>query len=277
MRKAGGTKDPAAKVDTEKALKHFMTHKHGDFINIPINQIKADPEQPRKEFNDDKLKELSDSIKDNGVLQPLLIRVTNDQFWIVAGERRYIAAGMAGLKSIPCIVTTGNPEEISLIENIQRDDLKPLELANAFERMMEKHGYNQTQLGKIVGKSRKTVSAVLSIKKLPNSIIEDLSRMRDKGDGIVPISRRVLVDIAQGPPEKAEKLYDAAKKGATSKEIREQRQPQTINKNSAEEIVTRKMQAVTKFLDRIDDTKRLKTPILKEMRILRDKLNILLQ
>ena len=109
------------KVDDHPADLNY--YENGGFYHVDINRIIPDSNQPRKYFNPDSLAELSQSIKQNGILQPVIIRMQEDKTYLVAGERRFRAAKIAGLKKIPAIMTTGNPTEIALIENLQREAL----------------------------------------------------------------------------------------------------------------------------------------------------------
>ena len=130
---------------------------------IPVKLIKPNPNQARKYFNDAALEDLSKSIKENGVLQPVLVsRDAENNITLVAGERRLRASQSLGRETIPAIFVTGNPLEISLIENIQRENLKPLEEAEAYAQMISEFGYTQQQISKFIGKARSTIAETLS-------------------------------------------------------------------------------------------------------------------
>jgi len=151
--------------------KNSQTFKTGNLYLIELKKIKTDPNQPRRNFDKKNLKNLSDSIKKNGVLQPVLVRIEQDQtIRVVAGERRYRASKIAKKKEIPVIITEGDPTEIALIENIQREDLKPIEEAEALDLMMQKFRYTQVQLAETLGKPRTTITEILSLNKLPEKI-----------------------------------------------------------------------------------------------------------
>ena len=167
---------------------------------IDIDKINPDPEQPRKYFNNESLAELAESIRQKGIIQPITVRENQrGHFVIIAGERRYRAAQLAGLATIPVIVSTdADYLIISLIENIHRENLKPIELAEAYQNLIEKHGYNQTELGKLVGKSQNTISEILSITKLPENIRNNY-RNSDK------LSVNLLKTIIKADTEKAKK------------------------------------------------------------------------
>ena len=132
-------------------------------VELRLDLIRFNPNQPRKSFDEDSLAELAASIERHGLIQPITVqRLTDgDGYVIVAGERRFRAFQRLGRETIPAIVTTGNADEIALIENLQREDLKPIEEAEALARLMEIHQYNQEQLAQVVGKKRNTVNEIL--------------------------------------------------------------------------------------------------------------------
>ncbi len=136
---------------------------------IDIDLISPNPNQPRKVFEQDKLEELTESIKKYGVIQPIIVRKEGDFYTIIAGERRWRACNNAGIKTIPCIVRDiehRNASEIALIENIQREDLNPIDEANAYEFIMDRYGITQEQVSNIVGKSRVYVTNILRLSNL---------------------------------------------------------------------------------------------------------------
>jgi ParB family chromosome partitioning protein len=186
----------------------------GFFVRIALDAIMPDPNQPRKTFDQEAMKELSQSIKAKGVLQPVIIRQDGKMFYLVAGERRYRAAKMAGLKEIPAIFTNGNPAEIALIENLQREDLNPIEEAQAYERMIKEYKYTQDKLAAAIGKARATITHTLSLNQLPEVIKEECARAH--------IPKRTLIEIArQDSPEKMLALYKRVKEfNLTSDEVR---------------------------------------------------------
>jgi ParB family chromosome partitioning protein len=141
--------------------------------NIPINKLTANVHQPRKDFGD--LAELADSIKEKGILEPLLIRPKNGKFEIVAGERRFRAAQMAGLSEIPCIehdIADNEALEISIIENIQRKDLNVYEQAFSIKSFADMYGYTHQEIAQKIGKSRVTITELIRITDLPEEILE---------------------------------------------------------------------------------------------------------
>lgn len=144
---------------------------------IAVTELDRNPDQPRREFDEASLQALADSIKQAGVLQPLLVVEKNGRYRIVAGERRFRAARMAGLDAVPCIVRDFTPAEqmeAALIENLQREDLNPIEEAAAMKQFMESCGYTQEQAAKKLGKSRPAVANSLRLLTLPETVRQDV-------------------------------------------------------------------------------------------------------
>ena len=141
---------------------------------IEIDKISANPNQPRREFDPIALQELADSIGEIGIIQPITLRqLSEDSYQIIAGERRYRASVMAGLKTIPAYIRTADDEnimEMALIENIQREDLNSLEIALAYQHLIEQYGLTQERLSERVGKKRATIANYLRLLKLPAPI-----------------------------------------------------------------------------------------------------------
>lgn len=154
-------------------------------VELKINDISPNSEQPRKRFNEDALQELADSIKENGVIQPIIVSKRGSGYRIVAGERRWRASRLAGLKVIPAIVrdlTDQQTMEQALIENIQRQDLNPLEEAFAMDNLMKEHGLTQEALAKKLGKSRPAIANTLRLINIDESL-QDFIRNGDLSAG----------------------------------------------------------------------------------------------
>lgn len=144
-------------------------------IYVDINEIKPNENQPRKVFDEAKIEELADSISSYGLIQPIILRKAEKGFEIVAGERRWRAARKANLSKVPCILKELSDEEnmvISIIENMQREDLNPIEEAEALSQMIKRFGFNQEEVAKSVGKSRSYVTNALRLLKLPRKILD---------------------------------------------------------------------------------------------------------
>jgi ParB family chromosome partitioning protein len=144
-----------------------------EFLHVPVDQIRANPDQPRSRFDDDALEELTASIREVGVLQPVIVGATEDGYVLIAGERRWRATKKAGMPTIPAVVrgSTGESTLVaSLVENLQREDLTPLEEAHAFKQLLEDYGMSQEQVADRVGKSRPAVSNTIRLLQLPGPI-----------------------------------------------------------------------------------------------------------
>ena len=144
---------------------------------LPVDSIVANPRQPRKAFDDNSLRDLAQSLKRSGVLQPVVVRRHGQQFQIVVGERRWRAAGMAGMSHIPAVVreaTDAETLELALVENLLREDLNPMEEAEAYQRLLGEFDWTQEDLGERVGKDRSSVANCLRLLKLPELIQDDL-------------------------------------------------------------------------------------------------------
>ena len=142
---------------------------------VPIEQIAPNPFQPRKTFNEASIEELARSVREHGIVQPLVVtRTSSDKYKLIAGERRYRAAQKAGLTVVPVVVkemmTDGDALQVALIENIQREDLNPIEEAQAYHQLHEDFGLTQEEIAKRVGKERSTVANFLRLIKLPDSV-----------------------------------------------------------------------------------------------------------
>lgn len=158
---------------------HIKLNENEEIIEVEIQKIKPNPNQPRVNFDSTALKQLADSIREHGVIQPVILKPYNEGFLLVAGERRVRASLIAGKKTIPAIVREYNSvylTELSILENIQREDLTPIEEAIAFERAIKNLGLTQAELGKKIGKSRSYITNMIGLLNLPISIIEDVNK-----------------------------------------------------------------------------------------------------
>ena len=169
-----------------------VTYKKGKLYDLPIIDLKPDPNQPRKSMDPQALEELAASIKTHGIIQPILFRVAADSPYliIVAGERRFAAAQQAGLLVLPGICVEGNPSEIALVENLLRQDLTPVEEAEALDRLLKEQSYTHEQLAGIIGKARNTLTEILSLNRLPLEI-------RDECRSSTTTARKTLIEIAR--------------------------------------------------------------------------------
>lgn len=206
-------------------------------VEVDITDIIPNSEQPRQKFDSDKLIELAESIKSKGLIQPIIVTKQGEKYVIIAGERRWRACGLAGLKKISVIVKDINDDkerlELALIENIQREDLNSVEVAVAYKNLIEKFGYTQEELSKIVGKSRSAVANLLRLLKLPKEVINSLSENEitegharallglEEKDDILNVFR--IVVKRKLSVRETERLIQRVKKGGIKKESFQER------------------------------------------------------
>lgn len=181
-------------------------------VEVNLSEIHPNPDQPRKTFDEARLRELAASIERQGLLQPIIVQKragSDGGYLLVAGERRFRAHQLLEKVTIPAILTEGNPDEIALIENIQREDLNPLEEAEALERMMDRYHYTQEELGQVIGKAQNTVSETLQLNTLP-PFIKDEYRTSDTR----AVSKSALVELTRIKDTKHQKaVWEAMKAG----------------------------------------------------------------
>ena len=166
---------------------------------VPLVQIGANPDQPRKTFDEQELQDLAASIKEKGVLQPILLRAVQRKpypYEIVAGERRFRASAMAGLAEIPALIKTINDEnamEIALIENVQRENLNPIEEAGAYQNLISSCGYGLSDVSKLIGKSESYIRNMMRLVGLPESVKKMLEQ------GLISPSHARAIAVAENP------------------------------------------------------------------------------
>jgi len=224
---------------------------------IPLVQISPNPDQPRKTFAETELQELAESIKEKGVLVPIILRTVQNKpylYEIVAGERRYRAAQLAGLSEIPALVktlTNQNAMEIALIENVQRENLNPIEEAAGYENLMQKCGYSIEDVSKLIGKSVSYIRNLMRINSLPESVKEYVK------NGQLSASHARTIAVSDNPEQLAHDIInnkmsvaDAQKQVNKSNRSKNSR---AFNKKSLDE----------KYVSNIESklSKALKTPV----------------
>lgn len=161
------------KVSSEIATNYNM--RRGDIEKIDIEKVYANPNQPRKTFDKDSLNELAESIKLHGLIQPIIVNKTNDGYMIIAGERRFRACKICGIKEIDAIVknyTEKQIAEIAIIENLQREDLNPVEIAKGIRKLMDEYGLTQEKVSERLGKSRSAIANTIRILSLYPEVLE---------------------------------------------------------------------------------------------------------
>ena len=184
---------------------------------IPVGELDPNPDQPRQSFDQESIGQLADSIRDQGVLQPLLVvPASGGRYRIIAGERRYRASRIAGLETVPCIVKDIDvirQMEIALIENLQREDLNPMEAARGIQALMKQCGYTQEKVSTRLGKSRPAVANLLRLLSLPEEVTEMVR------DGLISAGHaRVLAGI-KDPEEQIRLAHRAADEGMSVRRL----------------------------------------------------------
>ena len=214
----------------------YETVSKEEIIEIPISELRPNPYQPRKIFDNDKLKELSESIKEHGVFQPIIVKKSIKGYEIIAGERRYRASKLAGLEKMPAIVrnfTDNQMMEIALLENLQRENLNAIEEAVAYKSMLEKMNLTQDELSKKVGKSRSHITNILGLLRLPlevQKLLVDekismsharvISKLENR-DEMIELATKIVKE--QMPVRDLEKIsIDTVKKNKTERKTRSQ-------------------------------------------------------
>ncbi len=193
-----------------------------DGYEIPVERLEPDPRQPRKIFDEAELRNLADSIRENGLLQPVVVYRAGDpgRYRIIAGERRYRAAILAGKKTVPCLemppdFDPGLVDQLQLVENIQRADLHPIEAAEAIEAYIERRGLSLRAAARRLGKPLSFVAELLAIRKIPGEL-----RARE---GVAKLPKQILVEIGRAPAEEQPRLVERALTGSSLDQIRDRR------------------------------------------------------
>jgi ParB family chromosome partitioning protein len=236
-----------------------MTQGSSNLNEIPIDQIEPNPDQPRREFDEEALQELATSIQNMGIIAPITLRqVAPDHYQIIAGERRWRASQMAGLQTIPAYIRTANDEsvmELALVENIQREDLNAIEIALAYEHLAETSGMTQEKISERVGKSRTAVTNYMRLLKLPAQIQMALkNREIDMGHARALLSLdspsmqlKLFRDVLknQYSVRKVEEMVQALKSG---EDVQSARKRIATNAPLSAQLVERK-DALTRYLN----------------------------
>ncbi len=248
-------------VDTiERTI--YETATNEEIVELNIDDLRANPYQPRKVFDENALKELSDSIKEHGVFQPIIVKKSIKGYEIIAGERRVRASKLAGLEKVPAIIRSFTDEqmmEIALLENLQRENLSAIEEANAYKLMIEKLGITQEELALKVGKSRSHITNLLGLLRLPKDIqdmvndskltmgharvlskFNDENQMREMADKIVNEKFSV---------REIESLTDSNEFERTVK-MQKRKQPEVKEFKYVEDLLSEKLDAKVKVRDK---------------------------
>jgi len=224
----------------------------GNIIEISLEQIATNPHQPRTQFDQEAIEELATSIKQLGVIQPITVRKNNDKFDLISGERRLRASKIAGLKTIPAFVRLANDQEMlemALVENIQREDLDPIEVALSFQAMIEQLNLTQDQMSKRVGKKRSTITNYLRLLKL-DPIVQTGIR-----DGFISMGHgRALVNIEDNKVQLDfyEKIIkDNLSVRQTEDLVKKFREGKILSVKPAKKVVPERIKALEKDLTRL--------------------------
>lgn len=193
-------------------------------LHLPVTALQPNPDQPRKHFDEESLRDLTTSVKEKGILQPVIARRDPDGegYILIAGERRWRAATAAGLSTIPALIRTDEDAlEVAIIENLQRENLNALEEAEAFARLKEVRRFTDAQLAQVVGKSRSSVTEALSLNKLPEMVKAEC-RALDIGSKI-----QLLTILRAGGEEKIQAAWNAVKSGqaTTTRQLKAHTKP----------------------------------------------------
>ncbi|CBS91402.1 ParB/RepB/Spo0J family partition protein [Azospirillum lipoferum] len=185
-------------------------------VELDLDRVHRNPDQPRRHFDEAELRGLASSIERHGLQNPILVRpLPQGEYLLIGGERRVRAHEMLGRKTVFAILTSGDPDEIGLIDNVQRVDLNAVEYAAALARLIDKHGYTHDELAAVVGRDRTDVTKLLAIMSLPAEMREEYAT------AFAHVSRSVMIEIAAAPAELRAELWERAKEGASVKAVRQ--------------------------------------------------------
>jgi ParB family transcriptional regulator, chromosome partitioning protein len=198
-------------------------------LDLPLDSIDVNPRQPRSHFDDVKLAELANSIGQEGVIQPILVTRRGERYEIVAGERRYRASQLAGNSTVPAILTDVDAREslkLALIENLQRDDLNPIEEAQAYEVLLQEFAWTQEELGEHLGKDRSTISNTLRLLQLPDSVQERVASGAISAGhvrALIKLDQETCVEVARLVERKGLSVRQTERLAKTRKRSRDAR------------------------------------------------------
>ncbi len=215
-----------------------------EILEVLPQEIEANPYQPRQIFDDEKIQDLAASMKEHGVIQPLIVRRLGSRYQLVAGERRLRAAMMAGLEKVPVVVrdmTDREAMEISLVENLQREDLGPIEEAEAYQRLSDEFGLTQEQIAKRVGKSRPDVTNTLRLLKLEDEVKELINQGKISGShgrALVGLEREEQLRLARRIVTKGLSVRSVEEAVSAKERKRDKKVQSAIRLKEAEEVLS---------------------------------------
>ena len=240
--------------------KVYETASKEEIIEINLNELRVNPYQPRKIFNDEALNDLAESIKEHGVFQPIIVKKSIKGYEIIAGERRVRASRMAGLETIPAIIRNLNDEqmmEIALLENLQRENLSAIEEAIAYKSMIEKLSLTQEELSKKVGKSRSHITNILGLLRLPKEVQEMVANNKISMGHARVLSKleddSKIIEMARQIVERKMPVRELEQEAETKeKKVKITRQSKSINNDFkyVEELLREKLDTKVKIKDK---------------------------
>lgn len=243
---------------------------------IDLSKLRPNPDQPRTVFAEESLDQLAASIEKHGLIQPIAVTGdpdTHGAFIIVAGERRFRAFQKLGRETIPAIQTSGATDEIALIENIQREDLHPIEEARALANLIEKHGYRQEDVADVIGKSRPTVNELLRLISLPTLIQEECRSFDIPKSTLVALSR-------MGSEEEQLSAWDDAKQGGMTVRAAKAAQKGQPPRQARSHPLQKAVETGRGFVQRLQRASKTKTPpdeaIIRDLHALHDQIGSLI-
>jgi len=236
-------------------IESFTAEKPGEAIKILLEQIDANPFQPRKHFKEESLHELAESIKQHGVLEPVLLRKNAGRYQIVSGERRVRAAKLAGLKEIDARVfeflSNKTMAEWAIIENIQREDLNPIEIADSYQKLLDNHGYTHEDLAARLNKSRAAVTNSLRLLKLPDQVKTWIG----EGKLSAGAARSLLSPNIKNPEKAAREIIEKGLSAREAEVLAQKLEKNKVKKNKVDSMIDHDMQNFLNFLQNAFGTK----------------------
>jgi ParB family chromosome partitioning protein len=236
-------------------IESIVSEKPGDATKIPLEQIDANPFQPRKHFKEESLRELAESIKQHGILEPVLLRKNAGRYQIVSGERRVRAANIAGLGEIEArvfdLLSDKTMAEWAIIENIQREDLNPIEIADSYQQLLDYHGYTHEDLAMRLNKSRAAVTNSLRLLKLP----EQVKIWIGEGKLSAGAARPLLSPNIKNPEKVASEIIERGLSAREAEVFAQKLERNRIKKNRVNSMIDHDMQIFLNFLQNAFGTK----------------------
>jgi ParB family transcriptional regulator, chromosome partitioning protein len=216
-------------------------------VELDVAAIQPNPAQPRQVVGEPALAELAESIERHGLLQPIVVKPEGQGYVLVAGQRRLLAHRRLGRERIPALLTSGRPDELALIENLQREDLVPLDEAEALAALKDRYGYSQDELARVLAKAKSTISELLSLNDLPDEV---KAKVRDNAR---PVAKSFLIELARLPDVGSQlTLWQALEHKPTVRAARAAKKVPIAGARTANDLVTLAALRLLERLDRIE-------------------------